>query len=180
MSPAIALRFPGPQAFAPALAIVARTQELLSGLNGRWAVRYDFKATRREAPRTLRPRKGPAPVQPTIAEVVTHFITTRDMFEMTPHALASIGQEIVTKAVVDVRNGGAMPTASTLMLRIANAQKQWVIRRWEAGGGDLPLAPLSPDYAAYKHRLGYPTRIGTLTGQSLDALRKVRVVAVRV
>jgi hypothetical protein len=66
------------------------------------------------------------------------------------------------------------------MLRIANAQKQLVLRRWEAGGGDLELKPLTDDYRRYKARLGYPTRIGTLTGQSLAALRRVRVVAVRV
>jgi len=176
----VVLRFPGPQKFAPSLAVVARVTELINSLNVKWGIRYDFSAALRAPPRTLRPRKGPAPTQPAIAEVIRYFITTRDMFAMTPHALQTIGQELVTAAVVDVRDGGNVPTASTIMLRIANAQKRMVIARWEAGGGDLPLAPLSPDYVAYKLRLGYPAKIGTLTGQSLAAIRKVRVVAVRV
>lgn len=176
----ITLRFPSAQAFAPARAIVASVETLLGGLNGRWAVRYDFPTSYRTAPRTLTPRKGAPPRQETVAEVITHFIRSRDMFEMTDSALQAIGQEIVTRAIADVRAGGTVPSASTLMLRIANAQKQLVIRRWEAGGGDLALAPLSPEYESYKRRLGYPTRIGTLTGQSLAALKRVRVVAVRV
>ena len=50
------LRFPGPKNFAPALAVVARVDELLNGLNRRWAVRYDFTKVTRQAPRTLHPR----------------------------------------------------------------------------------------------------------------------------
>lgn len=180
MAAGITTRFPTAQAFAPARAVVASVETLLQGLNTKWAVRYDFPTKYRTAPKTLRPRKKAPPKQETIADAIVHFIRARDMFAMTDAALQAIGQEIVTKAIADVQAGGTLPTASTLMLRIANAQKQLVIRRWEAGGGDLALAPLSPEYEAYKRRLGYPTRIGTLTGQSLAALRKVRVVAVKV
>ena len=77
------------------------------------------------------------------------------------------------------RAGGAMPSASTLMLRFANLHKGLVVHRWERGGDDLELDPLDPAYVRYKTRLGYPARIGTLTGQSLAALKRVRVVAVR-
>ena len=88
-------------------------------------------------------------------------------------------QTLVTDAVTAIRAGGTMPTASTLMLRFANLQKGLVIHRWERGGDDLTLRPLTPKYLRYKTRLGYPSRIGTLTGQSLAALKRVRVVAVR-
>lgn len=176
----ITIRLPGRAQLAPADRIVAGVEALLNGLNRQWAVRYDFPTSYRVAPRTLEPRKGAPPRQETIAEVIRHFITERDMFKMTDAALQAIGQEIVTKAIADVKEGGTLPTASTLMLRIANAQRQLVLRRWEAGGGDLELKPLTDDYRRYKARLGYPTKIGTLTGQSLAALRRVRVVAVRV
>ena len=175
----VTLRFPGPAAFAPAQQIVARTTELLNGLNRRWAVRYDFAATRRAPPRTLRPRKGPAPAQPTVAEVIGHFIRRRDMFALDDAQISAIGQVLVTDAVAAVRAGGAMPSASTLMLRFADLHKGLVVHRWERGGDDLELDPLSPGYVRYKTRLGYPARIGTLTGQSLAALKRVRVVAVR-
>ena len=72
-----------------------------------------------------------------------------------------------------------MPNSSTLMLRSVNLHKGLVIHRWERGGDDLALRPLTPRYLRYKTRLGYPSRIGTLTGQSLAALKRVRVVAVR-
>lgn len=173
------LRFPGPKNFAPALAVVAKVDELLTGVNKRWAVRYDFAATTRQAPRTLRPRTGPAPAQPSVAEVIGHFIRERDMFAMDATTINAIGQTLVTDAVTAIRAGGTMPTASTLMLRFANLQKGLVIHRWERGGDDLTLRPLTPKYLRYKTRLGYPSRIGTLTGQSLAALKRVRVVAVR-
>jgi len=173
------LRFPGPKNFAPALAIVARVDELLTGVNKRWAVRYDFAKTTRAPARTLHPRKGAAPAQPSIAEVIGYFIRERDMFAMDAATVNAIGQTLVTDAVTAIRAGGTMPTASTLMLRFANLQKGLVIHRWERGGDDLSLRPLTPRYLRYKTRLGYPSRIGTLTGQSLAALKRVRVVAVR-
>ena len=173
------LRFPGPKNFAPALAVVAKVDELLTGVNKRWAVRYDFPDAVRQAPRTLTPRKGAPPAQPGVSEVILHFIRQRDMFAMDATTINAIGQTLVTDAVTAIRAGGTMPTASTLMLRFANLQKGLVIHRWERGGDDLSLRPLTPKYLRYKTRLGYPSRIGTLTGQSLAALKRVRVVAVR-
>jgi len=96
------LRFPGPKNFAPALAVVARVDELLNGLNRRWAVRYDFAAVTRQAPRTLHPRKGATPPQPSIAEVIGHFIRERDMFAMDASQVNAIGQVLVTDAVTGV------------------------------------------------------------------------------
>lgn len=174
------LRFPGPKNFGPALAVVARVGELLNGVNRKWAVRLDFAQTTRAPPRTLRPRKGAAPPQPTIAEVMGHFLRARDMTALSPEDINAIGQTLVTDAVAAVRAGGTMPTASTYMLRFANLAKGLWVHRWERGGDDLALRPLTPKYLRYKTRLGYPARIGTMTGQSLAALKRVRVVAVRV
>lgn len=176
---AINLRFPGPQAFAPARALVTSVETLLSGFNSRWGARYDFAATTRQAPRTLTPRKGAAPPQPSVAEVIGHFIRERDMFAVDDGDLTAIGQTLVDDAIAAVRAGGKMPNASTLMLRFVNLHKGLVIHRWERGGDDLSLRPLTPRYLRYKTRLGYPSRIGTMTGQSLAALKRVRVVAVR-
>lgn len=177
---AIRVRFPGAASFAPARAVVARVDELLNGLNRRWAVRYDFAKTVRKPPKTLRPRKKPAPAQPTVAEVIGYFIQRRDMFALDEGQITAIGHVLVTDAVAAIRAGGAMPSVSTLMLRFANLHKGLVVHRWERGGDDLALDPLDPSYVSYKLRLGYPGRIGTLTGQSLAALKRVRVVAVRV
>ncbi len=175
----INLRFPGSQAFAPAQRIVSTVETLLSGVNTKWAARYDFDKATRKAPKTLKPRKGPAPTQPTVAEVISYFIKERDMFALDDGDIHAIGQTLVDDAVAAVRAGNAAPTASTLMLRFVNLHKRLVIHRWERGGDDLRLKPLTPRYVRYKTRLGYPSRIGTLTGQSLAALKRVRVVAVR-
>lgn len=175
----INLKFPGSAAFAPAQRIVSTVETLLEGVNSRWGVRLDFAQTVRKPPRTLRPRKGPAPSQPTIAEVMGHFLRERDMTKLTNEDVHAIGQTLVTDAVAAVRAGGTMPTASTYMLRFASLAKGLWIHRWERGGDDLRLKPLTPKYLRYKTRLGYPSRIGTLTGQSLAALKRVRVVAVR-
>lgn len=175
----VTVRFPTAAAFAPARAIVASVDTLLDGFNNRWAARYDFPTSYRTAPRTLRPRKGAPPRQETVAEVIGYFIRERDMFAMTDANIQAIGQELITQAIAEVQAGRALPTASTLMLRFVNAQKRLVIQRWERGGDDLTLRPLTAKWRRYKSRLGYPTRIGTFTGQSLAALRKVRVVAVK-
>lgn len=172
-------RFPSAAAFAPQRAIVASVDTLLQGFNARWRIRLDFAQTVRTAPRTLRPRKGPTPAQPTVAEVIARFTSKRDMFQLDAGDVQAIGQTLVTDAIATVQAGGNLPTASTYMLRFANLAKGLWIHRWERGGDGLALKPLSARYVRYKRRLGYSSKIGTLTGQSLAALKRVRVVAVR-
>lgn len=175
----ITARFPNAAAFAPQRAIVASVETLLQGFNARWRIRLDFAEKVRAAPRTLTPRKGPTPAQPTEAEVIAHFTRGRDMFALDDGDVAAIGQTLVTDAIAAVQAGRPLPTASTYMLRFANLAKGLWIHRWERGGDGLPLKPLSARYVSYKRRLGYSSKIGHLTGQSLAALKRVRVVAVR-
>lgn len=174
------LRFPGPKNFAPALRAVALVQGTMEGLNTRFAFRLDFSTKIRQAPRTLHPRKGAAPAQPTEAEVIGHFIRARDMLQLSESDKHAITQAMLTDVVTSLRAGGTMPTPLTLMTRAGYLARGLWVHRWERGGDDLSLRPLTARYRQYKSRLGYPSRIGTLTGQSLAALKRVRVVAVRV
>jgi len=180
VSSPIKINLGGAAAFAPAMRLVNSLEGLLSSVNSRWKLRYDLPDTARKAPKTLKPRKGPAPAQPTVADVIAHFARKRDMFEMTDPMLTAIGQGVFNRVITNVLAGGPVPNAGALMLSLAAEYKKAVIHRWETGGFDLHLAPLSPDYVRYKTRLGYPARLGTMTGQSLAAIKKARVTAVKV
>lgn len=180
MSSPIRISFGGNAAFAPAQRLVSSLEGLLGGLNSRWKLRYDLPNTTRAAPKTLRPRTGPTPAQPTVAEVIGHFARRRDMFEFTDPMLTAIGQGVFNRTIGSVLAGGPVPNAGALMLSLAAEYKKAIVQRWETGGFDLELTPLDPGYVRYKTRLGYPARIGTMTGQSLAAIKKARVTAVKI
>lgn len=65
-------------------------------------------------------------------------------------------------------------TAGAQALRAA-----WV-RRLSTNGGGLSWSPLSPAYAAWKHRRGLDPRMGVARGQMLAAVRSGLVVVRRI
>ena len=180
MSSPIKINFGSAAKFAPAMRLVGSLEGLLGGLNSRWRFRYDLPSAYRKAPKTLKPRAGPAPAQQTITEVIARFAEKRDMFALTDPLMQAMGQAVFDRTLGAVLAGGAVPNAGALMLSLASEYKKAIVHRWENGGFDLHLTPLSPDYVRYKTRLGYPAAIGRFTGQSLAALKKARVSAVKV
>ena len=87
----------------------------------------------------------------------------------------------VTAAVLVPRLEEAARQAAALHGTPASLPGQYELQALRGAlSTQLSFDPLDPAYVHYKTRLGYPSRIGTLTGQSLAALKRVRVVAVRV
>jgi hypothetical protein len=105
--------------------------------------------------------------------------TARNMFEVNDYARRWLATRVVDRFVAQATSGGAVPNAGALMTTIAFGLRDLVLQRWEAGGGDLNLSPLTAQHVARKVALGYPTRIGTMTGQSLKALRSAQPIARR-
>ncbi len=52
----------------------------------------------------------------------------------------------------------------------------WIVDRIESQGVDIPLAPLTPDWSAWKAHKGYDSRIGVAKGKWLKAVQRGRVV----
>ena len=184
MSDPLSINFPRGARFDGARQLVARVNELTDALGSRWTVEFKLPATARTPTRTLKPRKGPPPKQPTVAEVIGYFTLggsgpARNMFEVNDYARRWLATRIVDRFVAQATSGGNVPNAGALMTTIAFGLRELVIQRWEAGGGDLNLSPLTAQHVARKVALGYPTRIGTMTGQSLQALRRAQPIARR-
>ena len=84
--------------------------------------------------------------------------------------------ESLTPQVLD---GGAEANVGAMMVSLGYAYRDLVVARMLQGGGDLSLAPLTHKYLSYKIRLGYPAKIGTMTGQTLNAIRRAQPIARR-
>ena len=185
MSDPLSINFPRGARFNGARQLVQRVNELTDALGSRWTVEFKLPATPRQPPRTLKPRKGAPPKQPTVAEVIGYFTLgtntgpARDMFTVNDYARRWLATRIVDRFLAQATSGGTIPNAGALMTTIAFGLRELVIQRWEAGGGDLNLTPLTAQHVAHKVALGYPTRTGTMTGQSLQALRRAQPIARR-
>lgn len=185
MSAAVTMTFPRGARFDGARLLVSRVNDLVDSLGGRWSVEFKLPGSARQPPRTLRPRTKPPGRQATVAEVVmyntlgTSRMPARSMFEVNDYARRWLATRIVDRFVANVTAGGNVPNAGALMTTIAFGLRDLVVQRWEAGGGDLNLEPLTAQHVARKIALGYPSRIGTMTGQSLAALRRAQPIARR-
>lgn len=167
------------------VAFVRKIEALVGEFGKTWTVEFKLPAGARAPSRTLRPRRGPAPAQASIAQVVLWQVTgtkrmpARNMFEINDYARGYLGQRLASRFTPQVLQGNAETNAGAMMVSVGFAYRDLVIARFQQGGGDLSLPALSSAYHAYKVRLGYPAKIGTLTGQSLDAIRKAQPIARR-
>lgn len=122
---------------------------------------------------------------PSNADVLGWFVAgtarqpARNILDVTQGMRQEIVDE-VERAFYTRASGGSVPSIEQLKFPIANAYKRFVLNRFESGGGDLNLAPLSPAWRARKLRLGYPAKIGTASGQLVTAIRKATPVVRRV
>lgn len=99
--------------------------------------------------------------------------TGRDFFQETPGLKAAIVAAIRAKLT------GGRINAADWDEAVAEAVKAFVLARFQSGGGDVSLAPLSPMYRAYKAAVGLDPRIGIATGLLFGALSRARWIVRR-
>lgn len=75
---------------------------------------------------------------------------------------------------------GAQPSMLPVMTVAGYALKRVYVERFDASGGDVSLAPLSPRWLATKRRRGLDLRIGRATGATANAVAKAQVIVKRV
>jgi len=158
-----------------------RLKTILDGLGGTYSIEIALPNTRRAPPKLVRGGYSKAR-QATLSEVFGWFVhgTTRgqparNVLQLTPGMVRSL-LDTVEQRYYERSREGDVPTLSQLMPGIAFAWRDLIVKRLEAGGGDLTLAPLSASHRARKLRLGYPAKVGTMTGQTLIALRKAQPI----
>ena len=150
----------------------AALHKMLDELGVTWEVSLPLPDAPREPYRTLRPREGAAPVQPTNAKVIDHLTAMgRD-----PFALTEADKAHVAAALVERHRRGLRGAA--LYASGASAWRDRVVERMR-GGAAAP--PVSDAWAARKARLGYPTTSSIASGQlaralaaALPRVRKIR------
>lgn len=167
---------------APGIAFLNKVTALVQELGKTRTIEFAMPSATREAPRTLTPRRGGAPTQASIVDVALWQITrtpSRDMYELNDFAQSYLAQRLLDRFTPQLLDGDPEPNVGAMLMVVGYAFRDLVVQRMEAGGGDLSLAPLTPRYAAYKVRLGYPARIGTMTGQTLNAVRRAQPIVRR-
>jgi hypothetical protein len=157
-----------------------RLQTIIDGLGGVYEISLLIPNTTRTPPRLVRGGTSKAK-QATLAEVFywnihgTKKMPARNMIQITPGLERNILDTLVTKYYERSREGD-VPTLSQLMPGIAYAWRDVVVKRYADGGGDLQLDALKRPYRDRKLALRYPARIGTMTGQTLAAVRKAQPI----
>lgn len=150
----------------------AALHKLLDDLGVTWEVSLPLPDAPREPYRTLRPREGAAPVQPTDAAVIDHLTAMgRD-----PFALTEADRAHVAAALVERHRRGLRGAA--LYASAASAWRDRVVERMRGGRA---AAPVSAVWAARKAALGYPVTSSVASGQlvravaaALPRVRKIR------
>lgn len=179
------VRVSRPEALDPVRAQVLRVQQLVGGLGKTWSVKFSMPGTARQPPRTLHPRRGAPPKQATVAEVLRYFtlgtrnMPARNVFEVNDYLRGVVTSKLTERVMQRLAAGSDAYTPQQLMQAAAFDVRAVALQRLTTGGGDLDLAPLSWSHLKRKAALGYPARIGTMTGQTARALRAALPVVTR-
>jgi hypothetical protein len=182
------INFPSSEAFAGVRLLLSRITEGVRSLGETHEVGLVLPDTPRAPPRTLHVRRGPPPAQASLAKVAGWFafgtdegrrLPVRNFFEVDDGLREQITGDLIERFLADVQAGRTPPNRGALNLAMAYRFKAMVIDRWESGGGDLTVPPLSPQHLARKALLGYPATVGTMTGQTLAALRRAQPITRR-
>ena len=157
-----------------------RLQTIIDGLGGVYSIELAIPSTTRSPPKLLRGGTSRAR-QATLAEVLawnihgTTKMPARNMLQLTPSSRGALLDSVVERYYQRAKDDD-VPTLAQLMPGVAYAWRDLVVKRYEAGGADLSLRRLTALYRARKLRLGYPARIGTMTGQTIAAVRKAQPI----
>lgn len=142
-----------------------------------WGIQLQMSATPRRPYPTLRPRKGPAPAQPTNAQVAVYLQRMgRDFFVVTDAMRASMVAQL--RARFGER---AIPSSSQVMMAVGPMYKRWVVDRVLHEGADVSgsIPANTPKWTTYKAALGLSTQRLRASGQLASALETSRPVMVR-
>jgi len=143
-----------------------------------WAIAFDGPATARRAYPTLRPRKGPAPRQPTNAEVLQHL-------EARGRTLTKIDEAFKARALAYALarfRGRAIPLPQNVMFALAPFVKETFLARALHSGADIEgeIPENSAKWTERKRRLGLSTNKMKASGQLASWLKDARFRVVRV
>lgn len=167
------------------VAFLRHVQDLVSALSGTYTIELAMPSGARAPARTLTPRRGPAPAQAPISQVAlwqvtgTRSMPARDMYRLDDAARAVLSQRLVSRFTPAMLEGAPEPQVGAMLMVVGYAWRDLVVARMESGGAGLGLPPLTARFVGYKARLGYPTKIGTMTGQTLAAVRRAQPIVRR-
>lgn len=153
-------------------------RDVISKMGQTWAVALDGSNSRRTPYPTLRPRKGPAPSQPTNAEVLQHL-------EAKGRPVTSIPEAMRVRAMAFALSrfrGRAIPLPQNVMMALAPFIKETFVQRVLHNGADISgqIPANSSKWTNYKRRLGLSTNRLKASGQLAAWLQSARFRIVRV
>lgn len=156
---------------APLARMAARLREIGEGLGRTWTVSLDLPAEPRDPYPTLRPRKGPAPVQPTNATValVQPWLTAQ-----TDVSRARLYEALRDAWARGIQHGGQ------LMLVAGQAWKRVAVERSQGSLTDSHPDTNTAAWRERKGRLGLDTASGRASGQLARALEASNPIARKV
>ena len=151
---------------------------VVDGMGGSWAIALDGGAARRAPYPTLRPRKGPAPAQPTNAEVLQYL---EGMGRPVTKIDAAMRQRAYAYALSRFR-GKAIPLPQNVMMSLAPFVKETFVQRVLHNGADIEgeIPANSTKWTNYKRRLGLSTNRLKASGQLAAWFKSARFRIVRV
>jgi len=153
-------------------------RDVISKMGETWAVALDGTNSRRTPNPTLRPRKGPAPAQPTNAAVLQYL-------EAKGRPVTSIPEAMRVRAMAFALarfRGGAIPLPQNVMMALAPFIKETFVQRVLHNGADISgqIPANSAKWTNYKRRLGLSTNRLKASGQLAAWLQSARFRIVRV
>lgn len=141
--------------------LAAKARAIAEGLGRTWTVALDLSDAPREPYPTLRPRQGPAPAQPTNADVA--LANSEWLSPLTPTARSQLHEALSDAWRRGIHNGGA------LMLIAAQAWKRVLVARARGTLRDTSHANTSA-WRERKGRLGLDPSPGRASGQLAEAI----------
>lgn len=143
-----------------------------------WAIAFDGGAAARHAYPTVRPRKGPAPAQPTNAQVLQYL-------EAKGRTLTKIDAAFKQRALryaMERFKGKAIPQPQNVMFALAPYVKETFLARAQHSGADIEgdIPANSAKWTQRKRRLGLSTNKMKASGQLASWLKDARFRVVRV
>ena len=153
-------------------------RDVVSKMGQTWAIAFDGPAAARKAYPTLRPRKGPAPAQPTNAEVLQYLEARGRTLTLLDAAL----KERAYRYALARFQGRAIPLPQNVMFALAPFVKETFLARALHSGADIEgeIPANSAKWTERKRRLGLSTNKMKASGQLASWLKDARFRVVRV
>lgn len=153
-------------------------RSVIEGMGQTWAIAFDGPATARRPYPTLRPRKGPAPRQPTNAQVLQYLEANGRTLTKLDAAL----KERALRYALARFQGRAIPQPQNVMFAMAPFIKETFLQRALHSGADIEgeIPANSAKWTERKRRLGLSINKMKASGQLASWLKDARFRVVRV